>query len=94
MVTRPNPHDAFFRQAFSSPKHVAGLLKLILPTHLQALLDLDPARAGHRDPRLVRAQRAGLATRLMRQLDELRALLTLFNLRHVRPLSPGSRRPR
>ena len=30
MVTRPNPHDAFFRQAFGSPKHVVGLLKLVL----------------------------------------------------------------
>ena len=57
MQSRPNPHDAFFRQAFGSPRHVAGLLKLVLPKRLRALLDLDPARirlhdAAHIDPAL------------------------------------------
>ena len=57
MATRPNPHDAFFRQAFGSPRHIAGLLKLVLPKRLRALLDLDPARirlhdAAHIDPAL------------------------------------------
>jgi hypothetical protein len=57
MQSRPNPHDAFSRQAFGSPRHIAGLLKLILPKRLRALLDLDPARirlhdAAHIDPAL------------------------------------------
>ena len=57
MQSRPNPHDAFFRQAFGSPRHIAGLLKLVLPKRLRALLDLDPARirlhdAAHIDPAL------------------------------------------
>ena len=56
MVTRPNPHDAFFRQAFGSPKHVVGLLKLVLPKQLQALLDLDPARIRVLDPTHVDAE--------------------------------------
>ena len=50
MVTRPNPHDAFFRQAFGSPRHVVGLLKLVLPKHLQAVLDLDPEKIRVLDP--------------------------------------------
>jgi len=56
MVTRPNPHDAFFRQAFGSPRHVVGLLKLVLPKQLQALLDLDPARIRVLDPTHVDAE--------------------------------------
>jgi hypothetical protein len=53
----PGPHEAFFRQAFGSPRHVAGLLKLVLPKRIRALLDLDPARirlhdAAHIDPAL------------------------------------------
>ena len=50
MANRPNPHDAFFRQAFGSPKHVVGLLKLVLPKHLQAVLDLNPEKIRVLDP--------------------------------------------
>ena len=50
MANRPNPHDAFFRQAFGSPKHVVGLLKLVLPKQLQAVLDLNPERIRVLDP--------------------------------------------
>jgi predicted transposase YdaD len=56
MATRPNPHDAFFRQAFGSPKHVVGLLRLVLPKHLQAVLDLDPEKIRILDPTHVDAE--------------------------------------
>jgi hypothetical protein len=59
MVTRPNPHDEFFRQAFGSPKHVAGLLKLILPKHLQAVLDLNPEKIRVLDPTHVNSELRG-----------------------------------
>jgi hypothetical protein len=59
MVTRPNPHDAFFRQAFGSPKHVAGLLKLIPPKHLQAVLDLNPEKIRVLDPTHVDSELRG-----------------------------------
>ena len=46
----PNPHDAFFRQAFAHPNRIADLLQLVLPARLKALLDLDPARIRVLDP--------------------------------------------
>jgi hypothetical protein len=65
MVTRPNPHDAFFRQAFGSPKHVAGLLKLILPKHLQAVLDLNPEKIRVLDPTHVDSELRGTLSDLI-----------------------------
>jgi len=65
MVTRPNPHDAFFRQAFGSPRHVAGLLKLVLPKHLQAVLDLNPERIRVLDPTHVDAELRGTVSDLI-----------------------------
>jgi predicted transposase YdaD len=46
----PNPHDAYFRQVFAHPNRIADLLQLVLPGHLKALLDLDPARIRVLDP--------------------------------------------
>jgi len=71
MVTRPNPHDAFFRQAFGSPKHVVGLLKLVLPKHLQALLDLDPARIRVLDPTHVDVELRGTISDLVVEVPRL-----------------------
>jgi predicted transposase YdaD len=65
MATRPNPHDAFFRQAFANPQHVAGLLKLILPAPLQAVLDLDPQRIRILDPTHVDAELRGTGSDLV-----------------------------
>ena len=42
MVTRPNPHDAFFRQAFGSPKHVVGLLELVFPDRSRIVVNTQP----------------------------------------------------
>jgi predicted transposase YdaD len=65
MASRPNPHDAFFRQAFGSPKHVAGLLKLVLPKHLQAVLDLNPQKIRVLDPAHVDAELRGTVSDLI-----------------------------
>ena len=73
MVTRPNPHDAFFRQAFSSPKHVAGLLKLILPKRLQAVLDLDPEKIRVLDPTHVDAELRSTGSDLVVEVPRLSA---------------------
>ena len=50
MASPPNPHDAYFRQVFGQPRHMAGLLKIVLPRQINALLDLDPARLRFLDP--------------------------------------------
>ena len=71
MATRPNPHDAFFRQAFGSPKHVVGLLRLVLPKHLQALLDLDPARIRVLDPTHVDVELRGTISDLVVEVPRL-----------------------
>jgi predicted transposase YdaD len=73
MATRPNPHDAFFRQAFGSPKHVVGLLKLVLPKHLQAMLDLDPARIRVLDPTHVDAELRSTGSDLVVEVPRLGA---------------------
>jgi predicted transposase YdaD len=36
-----NPHDALFRAVFRVPRYAAGLLKIVLPAKVVALLDLD-----------------------------------------------------
>ena len=73
MANRPNPHDAFFRQAFCSPKHVVGLLKLVLPRHLQAMLDLDPARIRVLDPTHVDAELRSTGSDLVVEVPRLGA---------------------
>ena len=73
MVTRPNPHDAFFRQAFGSPKHVVGLLKLVLPKHLQAVLDLNPDKIRVLDPTHVDAELRGTLSDLIVEVPRLAA---------------------
>ena len=73
MANRPNPHDAFFRHAFGSPKHVVGLLKLVLPRHLQAMLDLDPARIRVLDPTHVDAELRSTGSDLIVEVPRLGA---------------------
>ena len=73
MASRPNPHDAFFRQAFGSPKHVAGLLRLLLPKQLQAVLDLDPARIRVLDPTHVDAELRSTGSDLVVEVPRLGA---------------------
>ena len=65
MAHRPNPHDAFFRQAFGSPKHVVGLLKLVLPKHLLAVLDLNPQKVRVIDPTHVDGELRGTGSDLI-----------------------------
>jgi len=73
MANRPNPHDAFFRQAFGSPKHVAGLLKLILPKHLQAVLDLNPEKIRVLEPTHVDAELRSTGSDLVVEVPRLGA---------------------
>ena len=73
MVTRPNPHDAFFRPAFGSPKHVVGLLKLVLPKHLQAVLDLNPEKIRVLDPTHVDAELRSTGSDLVVEVPRLGA---------------------
>ena len=65
MSSPPNPHDAYFRQAFGHPRHMAGLLQIVLPAHLKALLDLDPARIRFLDPTHVDPELRGTASDLI-----------------------------
>jgi len=73
MANRPNPHDAFFRQAFGSSKHVAGLLKLILPKNLQAVLDLDPDKIRVLNPMHVDAELRSTGSDLVVEVPRLGA---------------------
>ena len=65
MAAPPNPHDAYFRQAFGHPRHMAGLLQIVLPAHLRAMLDLDPARIRFLDPTHVDPELRGTASDLV-----------------------------
>jgi len=65
MATRPNPHDAFFRQSFANPHNVAGLLKLVVPAPLQAVLDLNPKRIRILNPMHVDAELRGTGSDLV-----------------------------
>ena len=65
MATRPNPHDAFFRQSFANPHNVAGLLKLVVPMPLQAVLDLNPKRIRILNPMHVDAELRGTGSDLV-----------------------------
>jgi hypothetical protein len=65
MAPPPNPHDAYFRQVFGHPRHMAGLLQIVLPAHLKALLDLDPARIRLLDPTHVDPELRGTASDLV-----------------------------
>ena len=71
MANRPNPHDAFFRQAFGSPKHVVGLLKLVLPKHLLAVLDLNPEKIRVLDPTHIDAELRGAVSDLIVEVPRL-----------------------
>jgi hypothetical protein len=62
MQSPPNPHDAFFREVFSQPRHVVELLRLALPARLRAQLDLDPARVRVLSPTYVDATLRGTAS--------------------------------
>ena len=62
MQSPPNPHDAFFREVFSQPRHVVELLRLALPARLRAQLDLDPARVRVLSPSYVDATLRGTAS--------------------------------
>jgi len=77
-----NPHDAFFREVFSEPRHVIKLLRLVLPARVRRELDTrwlkENPRATHLPPMIpvlvcdgVRPRRS--ATRL-RHLIDLRGL--------------------
>jgi predicted transposase YdaD len=73
MAAAPNPHDAYFRQAFGHPRHMAGLLQIVLPGHLQAMLDLDPARLRFLDPAHVDPELRGTASDLIVEVPRRRA---------------------
>jgi len=71
MANRANPHDAFFRRVFGSPKHVVGLLRLILPKHLQAVLDLNPEKIRVLDPTHVDAELRSTGSDLVVEVPRL-----------------------
>jgi len=95
MATRPNPHDALFRQAFGSPKHVAGLLRLVLPKHLRAVLDLDPEKIRVLDPTHVDVELRSTGSDLVVEVPRLgagggpeRALREHPDATHLPPVIP------
>ena len=79
----PNPHDAFFRKAFSAPRRALGLLRIALPPELRAVGTLHYQEIIERPWRIVyRVQ--GERVLVLAVLDGRRSLTALLLERLVR----------